>query len=183
MSLLIVTVLCKSNANKFRRNFWVFGAFGRNFASHDISLTNRDSSPHFRHTYCLERPDLSSDIWQCTVVCCNLSHNNSLLVKVHSKLSWKDLSAFKQTSQWRKYETRISISLLRCMKLGESAFPHSSCKLIDQLLLTTYLVSLQEKLKSELDPKSKKQRSLFFKQVDSHVETWVISCVNAMYVV
>ena len=69
------------------------------------------------------------------------------------------------------------------MKLGGNALPYSSCKLFDQLLLTTYLVSLQEKLKSGLDPKSKKQCSLFFKQVDSHAETRAMSCVRAMYVV
>lgn len=78
------------------------------------------------------------------------------------------------SSKLRSEENMKLASRFLCcagVKLGESAFPHLSCKLIDQLLLTTYLVSLQEKLKSELDPKSKKQRSLFFKQVDSHAET------------
>ena len=93
------TVLCKSNANELRRNSWLFGAFRRNFAPRDISSTNRDSSPHFRDTYCLERPDLSSDISQCTVVCCDVSRNNSLLMKVRSELSWEYLSAFEQSSQ------------------------------------------------------------------------------------
>ena len=156
------TVLCKSNANELRRNSWLFGAFRRNFAPRDISSTNRDSSPHFRDTYCLERPDLSSDISQCTVVCCDLSRDNSLLVKVRSELSWEDLSAFEQSSQWRKYETRSRFLCCAGVKLGERAFPYSSCKLIDQLLLTTYLFSLQEVLKSGLDPKSKKQYCLFF---------------------
>ena len=31
------TVLCKSNANKFRQNSWLFVAFRRNFAWNDIS--------------------------------------------------------------------------------------------------------------------------------------------------
>ena len=96
---LTTTVLCKSNANEYRRNSWLFGAFRRNFASRDISSTNRDSSPHFRDTYCLERPDISSDISRCMVVCCDLSRDNSLLVKVRSELSWEDLSAFEQSSQ------------------------------------------------------------------------------------
>ena len=39
------TVLCKSNANEFRRNSWLFGAFRRNFARYDISTK---ISPHFR---------------------------------------------------------------------------------------------------------------------------------------
>ena len=93
------TVMCKSNTNKFRRNSWLFKAFQRKFAPRDISSSNRDSSPHFRNTYCLEQPDLSSDISRCTVVCCDLSHGNSLLVKVRSKLCWEDLSTFKQSSQ------------------------------------------------------------------------------------
>ena len=80
--MLAGTVLCKSNANEFHQNSWLFRAFQRNFAPHDISLTNRDSSPHFCGTYCLERPDLSSDVSPCTVVCCDLSRDNSLFVKV-----------------------------------------------------------------------------------------------------
>ena len=32
------TVLCKSNANEFRRNSWLLVAFRRNFARNDISM-------------------------------------------------------------------------------------------------------------------------------------------------
>ena len=80
---------------------------------------------------------------------------------------------------------RLASRFLCCagVKLGGSAFPYSSCKLIHQLLLKTYLLSLQEKLKSGLDPKSKKQCSLFFKKVDSFMETRAIRYVNAMYIV
>ena len=44
-------------------------AFWRNFASRDISLTSRDSSPHFLHTHCLEWRNLSnnnSGLWSFT---------------------------------------------------------------------------------------------------------------------
>jgi len=34
----LYTVLCKSIANEFRRNSWLFGAFQRNFAWNDISM-------------------------------------------------------------------------------------------------------------------------------------------------
>ena len=80
---------------------------------------------------------------------------------------------------------KLASQFLCCagVTLGGSAFPYSSCKLINQLLLKTYRVSLQEKLKSGLDPKSKKQCSLFFEKVDSLAEIRAIRYVNAMYVV
>ena len=48
------------------------------------------------------------------------------------------------------------------MRLGESVFPYSSRKLMDRLLLTTYLSSLQEVLKSGLDPKKVKSDTVCF---------------------
>ena len=109
LPVLLIQYCAKVMQSNFVENSWLFGAFQRNFALHDISSTNRDSLPHFRCTYCLEWPNIS----RCRVVCCDLSRDNSLLVKVGSELSWEDLSAFEPSSQWRKYETRFSISLLR----------------------------------------------------------------------
>ena len=68
------TVLCKSNANEFRQNSWLFVAFRRNFAWNDIATK-------FPHIFMTPTCNFSNDNLLCSMIHPKFSSDNSLLSK------------------------------------------------------------------------------------------------------
>ena len=84
------TVLCKSNASKFRENFLAFHGFFKKFR---FKRNFRDFSTNFQGTYCFITPKLSNHNSQWTLMSHEILRESSLF-----SISSRELS--KENSLW-----------------------------------------------------------------------------------